>query len=203
MRSARSFVVTAALLASACSTTRFQSTWRDPEARPLRLTGAQVVAAFVGRNESTRRAAEEAMAREITARGARGVPSYTVLDAGELRDRERAKEKLERLGFDGAVVMRVVGSETQVSYQPGYWNRPYYRTFWGYWGWGWGRVAEPGYLRADRIVSVETLVYSLRQDRLVWAGISRTVDPARIDSFVSELANGVSRQLEKEGLLRG
>jgi hypothetical protein len=192
-----------ALATFACATTTFQSTWRDPEARPLRLTGRKVVGLFVSKDPVRRRRAEDAMAREISARGAQGVPAYTVLSDEEIKDRESAKAKLERLGFSGAVVMRVVGSQTQyTAVEPAYWAGPHYHRFWGgYWGWGWGAIWEPGYLVADKIVSVETLVYSLEQDLLVWAGISRTVDPAQIESFISELASAVSKQLEKDGLL--
>ena len=53
----------------------------------------------------------------------------------------------------------------------------------------------------DKVVKVETLVYSLVQDQLVWAGVSRTVDPARIDDFITELAAAVTNQMAKEGLL--
>ena len=109
---------------------------------------------------------------------------------------------MEGLGFSGTVVMRVVGRETQYSYEPGaVWVRPYYRSFWGgYWRYGWGAVAEPGYLTVDKIVKVETLVYSLEQDQLVWAGVSRTIDPAQIESFISELAQAVTKRMEQEGV---
>ncbi|MDQ2869607.1 MAG: hypothetical protein M3S32_02610 [Acidobacteriota bacterium] len=185
----------------ACATTTFDSTWKDPEAQPIRLTGQKVAAVFISRNPNVRRRAEDALAREITARGARGVPSYTLLSGEQVRDRDAAKTVFEQQGFAGAVVMRVTGSETQYTYQPGFYAGPRYRHFWGgYWGWGWGSVYEPGYLTADRVVSVETLVYSLEQDRLIWAAHSRTVDPQRIGDFVSELAAAVSKQMLSDGV---
>jgi hypothetical protein len=52
----------------------------------------------------------------------------------------------------------------------------------------------------DDIVTVETLVYSLEQDLLVWAGVSRTVDPAQIDPFITDLAAAVTKQMAKDGL---
>ncbi len=193
----------AALALAACATTSFQSTWRSPDARPLRLTGRKVVAVFLSKDPAQRRRAEDAMAREISARGAQGVPSYTILSDEEVRDREASKAKVERLGFSGAVVMRVVGSQTQYTYEPagGVWVGPHYHHFWGgYWRWGWGAVWEPGYLSVDKIVKVETLVYSLEQDQLVWAGVSRTLNPAEIESFISELAAAVSKRMAKDGL---
>ena len=199
-------VVAALALAAmvSCSSTTFQSTWRAPDAQPLQLAGSKVLAVFMGRDELLRRRAEDAMAREITARGAQGVPSYTVLAAEETRNPETARPKLERMGFSGVVTMRIAGSETQYTVTPSYWyGRPYYHSFWGgYWGWGWNTVWEPAYLQADKIVSVETLVYSLRQNKLVWAGMSRTVDPAQVETLVGDLAKAISRKMEKDGLLR-
>ncbi len=198
----RLLATAAALITFACATTTFQSTWRSPDARPLKLSGKKVVGVFVSKDETLRRRAEDAMAREISARGAQGVPAYTVLTDEEVRDRDAAKAKLEQLGFSGAVVMRVIGTQTRYTYEPAYWARPYYHHFWaGYWGWGWGTVWAPGYLVADKIVSVETLVYSLEQDELVWAGVSRTVDPNQIDPFIAELAAAVTKQMVKDGLL--
>jgi hypothetical protein len=191
-------------LACSCATTTFQSTWRSPDAQPLHMAGRKVVAVFVSKDPLLRRRAEDAMAREITARGAEGVPAYTFLSDREIKDRDAAKAKAEALGFAGAAVMRVVGSETVYTHRPAgvIWVGPPYHQFWGgYWGWGWGTVWEPGYLSAERIVKVETLVYSLEQDRLFWAGVSRTFDPGQIESFVAELAVAVSRQMARDGLL--
>ena len=206
MRKAQAWIpatlVALVLTVLACSTTTFESTWRAPDARPVHLTGKKVVGLFMSKNPATRRIAEDAMAREITARGAQGVPAYTVLSDAEIKDQELVRAKLDSLGFSGVVVMRVVGRETQYSYQRDVaWGRPYYRQFWGgYYRWGWATVYEPGYLTVDKIVKVETLVYSLEQDKLIWAGVSRTVDPARIDGFIGELAKAVSDQMRKDGV---
>src|ERR1700720_167913 len=86
----------ALVLASlACSTTTFESTWRAPDARPLRLSGRKVVAMFLSKNAARRRRAEDALAREISARGAQGVPAYAVLSDAEVQDQDAAKAKLE------------------------------------------------------------------------------------------------------------
>ena len=48
---------------------------------------------------------------------------------------------------------------------------------------------------------VETLVYSLQQNKLIWAGQSKTTNPSRVDDFVRELAVGVAEEMKKAGLL--
>jgi len=204
MRIARWLVVAAAVAALAplaCTTTTFQSTWRAPEAKPLQMKGAKVVGVFLSKSATVRHKGEDAMARELTARGAQGVPAYTVLTDDEAKDPEAAKAKLDSLGFAGAVVMRVVGRETDVHYAPGVWVGPRYRHFWGYWRWGWGAVYEPRYLAVDRVVKVETLVYSITQDELVWAGVSKTVDARHVDDLVSDLSQALTKQMQKDGLL--
>ncbi|HEY7575215.1 MAG TPA: hypothetical protein VIB08_08640 [Thermoanaerobaculia bacterium] len=195
-------VVAAIVGLLACSSTTFDSTWRAPESRPLQLAGKKVVAIFVNKNMAMRRAAEDTMAREISSHGAQGVPGYSILPDDMIRDHEKVKVKLEGMGFAGVVVMRVAGKETQVNYVPGtYYGSPYYRTWGGYWGYGWGAAYDPGYMTVDQVVKIETLVYSLDQGMLVWAGVSRTVSPSQVDSFISEVCNAAAEQMEKDGLL--
>src|SRR5262249_32152302 len=129
----------AALVAGllACATTTFESTWSAPDARPLQLSGKKVVGLFVNKDLASRRSAEDAMAREISAHGAQGVPAYAVLGDDEIKDKEKVRAKLDQLGFAGAVVMRIAGQETQVKYQPpSVWaaGPPYGSLYGGYWG---------------------------------------------------------------------
>jgi hypothetical protein len=206
MKKSRLFVhatVAAAVLGIvACSSTTFDSTWRAPDARPLQLSGKKAVAIFVNKNMTLRRTAEDALARQISAHGAQGVAAYTIFGDEDIRDQAMVRAKLQSLGFSGIVIMRVAGKETQVNYVPGsYYGSPYYRTWGGYWGYGWGAVYDPGYLSVEKVVKIETLVYSLDQDKLVWAGVSRTVDPTQVDSFVSEVAKACAEQMEKDGLI--
>jgi hypothetical protein len=195
-------VAAAVLGIVACSSTTFDSTWRAPDAKPLQLSGKKAVAIFVNKNMTLRRTAEDALARQISAHGAQGVPAYTIFGEEDIRDQAMVRKKLESMGFSGIVVMRVAGKETQVTSTPGtYYASPYYRTWGGYWGYGWGAAYSPGYLTVEKVVKIETLVYSLDQDKLVWAGVSRTVEPTQVDSFVTEVAKACAEQMEKDGLI--
>ena len=187
---------------SGCATTSFQSTWRNPDARPVTLEGRKIAAVVMTKNPENRRPAETALAEEITRRGAIGIPSYTILADENPQDPESAQKALAAAGVDGIVSMRVLARDRQTTYVPGQWtNQPHYNSWSGYWGYGWRQVYEPGYLQTDTFVSVETLVYSVVQDKLVWAGMSETINPSRADALVRELAGRVAGKLKKEGLL--
>jgi hypothetical protein len=101
--------------------------------------------------------------------------------------------------------MRAVGSEKELSASSGgyMWGAPYYGSFWGtgYYGYGWGAVYDPGYLRTDTIVHVETLVYDLKTDKLVWAGKSQSTNPDRVDALIKELVASAAENMKKQGLV--
>jgi hypothetical protein len=198
-------VVIATALAFGCASTSFVSSWKAPLDGPIEFDGKRVAAIIMSADESIRRAGETALAREISARGAQGVPSYTIIPGEAAKDKDAAKKKLQEANVDGAVLMRVVSSEQEISYSPGtswYGAYPYYGSFGGYWGYGWGMAYDPGYLRTDKIVMVETLVYSVAQDKLLWAGQSKTTNPSNVQKFVVELADGAAKEMRKAGFIK-
>jgi hypothetical protein len=202
-----------ALVVVACSCASsggFESSWQSPDATPLDVDGSKVAAIVMMRGEAARRAAEDVLAAELRARGADGVPLYTILpDAGP--DNEAAvRDALEDAGVAGAVVMRPVGSRQRArpAPSPTVFLGTSYSQFWGgYFGFGFGapwtigvRASTP---REDTIVSVETLVYSLTQNQLVWAGTSRTTNPSSVERLIERTAAQAARELERRGLLEG
>lgn len=200
----------AALLAAACSSSNgFVSSWKAPDATPLQVSGSKVAAMVMMKDESARRAAEDALARELTSRGANGIPAYTVFPNGEPSDESSARAMLESEGFDGVVTMRPVSTDKEVVSTPPTYAGPVYGGFWGgYYPYGWGAawgptVVSPGDIRTNTIVTIETMVYSLKQNKLVWAGQSKETNPSNVNRTIHDTAEKASRELERLGLLPG
>jgi hypothetical protein len=196
----RAWVYLVGVGALACSTTDFKSTWRDPTAKPVVLNGQRVAAFVVGPNESMRRSGEEILARELSSRGVQGIPGYQLTGGQPIGDSEALRRKLEDAGIDGTVMLRVVDRRQEVNYVPG---GPYYGSMYGYWDYGWATMGSPGYLQTDTIVSVETLVYSVPQDKLLWGGVSETTDPGKLDSFIKDVVKQAGKEIRKSGLIQG
>ena len=194
------FGITLALAACGGSSTSFVSTWRSPTAHTVQPGELKVLAVFMGPpTTSLRRAAEDAMVHELAARGMQGAPAYAVLGEAPMPE-ELARHKLTELGFSGVLIMRFIGQETGYRVEA-YSSGPQYHLFGGgFWGWGWERASAR--VVQDRTFSIETTVYALGSyGELVWAGVSRTVNPERVDGLISELAAEVSHELAKAGLL--
>jgi hypothetical protein len=197
-----------AVALSGCSSTSYNTAWRAPDAQPIRVSpGDKVLAMVISPNESTRRGAEAALAAELSRGGAEGVPAYTVIPDDAVQDQEKAKPYIAKSGAKYAVVMRATGKEKEVSGSAG---TPMYGPGWGgyggfyggFYGWGWGYAYSPGYLRTDTIVNVETLVYDLSEDKLIWAGQSSTVNPSKAEGMIKELVDEAVKEMKKQGLLR-
>jgi hypothetical protein len=197
-------IVTGVLVMSAC-TSAFVSTWKAPDAEPFQLQGAKVAAIVMMRNEASRRAAEDALAREITARGAEGVPMYQILPDARPQNEAEARAALEQRGMAGAIVMRPVSVDKEIRSTPTTYSG-YYGSYWGGYyghGWGspWGMGVSTAEIRTDTIVTIETLIYSLRQNKLVWGAQSRTTNPRNVDKVVHKLAADAAKELAKQGLI--
>lgn len=198
----RTLTFTLLLALAACAeTTSFTSTWKAPDAGVITPSGKTVATVFMSRDESKRRAGEDAMVRSITSYGAHAFPAYTVLPDEASMSADAARAKLKEAGANGVVTMRVVSKDQQVTYTPGYTAPSYYGGFGPYWGYGWGSVSSPGYLQTDTLLSVETLVYSLDRDKLLWASTSRTTNPDNLDSLIKEISDATANEMVKQGLL--
>ena len=180
----------------------FVSTWKAPGAGPMNFAGRKVAGVLIVDDDSLRVSAEEALAREISARGPNGVPAYRIIPKEELTKKDAAKGWFERAGVQGLVILRLVQTDVDKVYSSAMWVSGYYGNAWDYWGYGWGAAYPLGKAREQRTITVETLLYDLSTGSPIWAGVSRTTDPKDVQSYMKRLASDVVKQLEKEGLVR-
>jgi hypothetical protein len=185
-----------------CASTSIRDSWTAPDIEgPLEYDKLLVV--FMDPNEATRRAAEDAMVERIGAD--RAVASHTLFSASEVQnasDNEAAvRRKVQGEGIDAAVTMRMVNEQQKLSYTPGMSYPSHYGGFYGFYGYGWGYAYSPGYLRTDTIVSVETNLYDVDDNMLVWAGVTETFNPDDVAQMTNEIATTVAQDLRRRGLI--
>jgi protein-S-isoprenylcysteine O-methyltransferase Ste14 len=181
----------------ACASTRIETQWKEPSAGPQDFAFARVIALAQVHDETTRRVAEDELVRVLgsspsaQARGMQVRPAYPLIPIEELEDVTALRHKVEGAGFDGAVVLRLVSDQERVEYVPGH-----YEVMWG------AAVRyDPGYTRVDRIVRIETSVYSIAQGRLLWSGVSRTLNPRDLPELIEEVIQAAGAELQRQGLL--
>ncbi len=191
-----------AFLAS-CTSTRLTEAWVDSS-----YTGGPLESVLViGLSDNVRRRGlfEEALASKFDSRGVSAVASLGV--APNKADLEKAsiKKKVQELGIKSVIVTRVLGVDKEKYYVPGEPYSPhygYYRGFSGYYDRAYGAAYSPGYWEEYEIVRLETNLYEVATEKLIWSAASETIDPQSIEKVVQTLSEQITDDLAKRGLLK-
>jgi hypothetical protein len=193
-----SFALVAALAGCA---SHVESSWRDPSVTPKSLEFRSVIVIAMARDGAMRRAAEDEIVSalqqgpRVRSGQMKATPSYLVLDQSELGDVEAARRKVEAQGYDGAIIVSFVSSEQRITVDP-----PMHTPMWGYYGYR-GAVYDPGSVRSDTIVRIQTNLYSVADGKLLWSGVSRTMNPRNVERLAADVVKDVTGSLREEGLL--
>ena len=184
------FIVPAILVA--CGTTRLKTSWRDPAVKDIRFQ--KIVVFVVAKDEALRRNGEHEVCEHVKTTPC--VPAFSIVPDNEVGDVEKVKSRVVDGGFDGAVVMRLADRRVQQTYVP-----PSPAPMWGYYGRAWPMAYDPGYVRQDELVDVETRIYSVKDAKLLWAGTTETTNPQDVRRTVKEIADAIADELRREGLI--
>lgn len=180
---------------------KFLAVWKAPDVSRLNFGGRKVAALVITDDQSLQVSGEEALDRELIARGVSGVATYRIVPREELKSPEKAKGWYERAGVEGVVAFRPVSYDKERSYTPEIWSTSYYQTFWSYYSYSWQGVYVPGSSRETTTVVVETLIFSVPRDKLLWAATSETKNPKQLQSFVKELVAAAADEMKKMKLV--
>lgn len=198
------------LLLSCGSSTSIVSSWRDPETSASKEQFKKVLIVALVKDEATRRVTENRIAATNPIfHSSFGFLNETNLDLSK----EEKLNILKNENFDAAITMRLVSVEKESYYVPGTNTGMYYGgmggAYSGYYGNGFGNwygnysynYYTPGYYNEDTYYIIETNVFSLTQNKLIWTGTTKSLhisDPAgTLDEVIAE----VSRQMRKDGFL--
>jgi len=121
---------------------------------------------------------------------------------------EQIRGAIEGGGFDGVLITRVLSVDKDKEYTPGStYNNPrtrYYGGGYGYYGFygtTYAEVHEPGYFDTSTTFRLETNLYSVATNGLVWTGQSETVDPESIPDARTSMTDAVAKKLKEEKLI--
>ena len=201
----RFVLTTAAVVASATmlsAAIKFTSTWKSMDAGTVNFAAKKVAALVISSDDSLRIAGEESLARELSARGMQGVATYRIAPKEELRSADTAKGWFEKAGIEGVVAMRPLSADSRQVHTPGTWVSSNYSTLWGYYGYGWSSFYVPGSVRKETVVVVETTIFSVPRNELLWAAVSETRNPENLPQFVEDLVKESVKVLQEQGLAR-
>lgn len=175
------------------------TTWNGRGQRPISFE--HVVTIFATSDERLRRTMED----QLVAGFPNGAASHRVLGAINPNDVDAVRRALDRNRFDSAIIMTVAQADSQPASFIAILPKPRHPlpsgTFVEQWERVWHPPFDPAIVPGKRLVAVELQVYSLDDDRLVWAGRGDAGDAKTLVQLGNAAATNLVRELTREGLI--
>jgi hypothetical protein len=188
------------LLAAACHTTTLVSSWRAPDKQVDMTPLKKILVVAFFKTDASSRQAEDQMAAFLQGKG---VVSYKYLGNISRSNEDSVKVRISADGFDGAVTMRLTDVEKQASYQPNIVTTfpGSYQSFISYYFRNQNAFLSSGHFFTTTVYSIETIIYSLHEERIIWTGSTRTTNPDGIKKLTAEVVHTLYKKMKTEGFI--
>ena len=179
------------LLMTSCATTKLYSVWRD-ESYSGKIKKVFIIGASP--KPDIRRLFERKFVNQLKSRGVDAVASNQVLPSDKMLDKETIISKIKGLDIDTVLITRVTEKKTIVAAFGG-WYDSYSEGFGG---------GFSGATFEDELVSLETNLYEVRTEKLIWSASSETVfmEERSILRTIKSLVKVMATQLSKEKFIK-
>lgn len=188
---------------SACASTKVTAVWRDDtyagmprEALVILVTGQPVL----------RRVFEDEFVQQLKARRVEAVPGYSLLPLDRKLDKEEIAAATEKMKADTLFVTRLVDKKSYETYYPG----SVYATHAGPGGYGWrdnyargytSYQATPGYVVQQTVLYIETQLYDVKTENLIWSVMTETQAESSVESEVKTFVKVIMKNLTEKRLV--
>ncbi|MDX5436053.1 MAG: hypothetical protein LPK03_02600 [Pontibacter sp.] len=191
-------------------TTRITGTWKNPEVSARNYD--KIVVAALTDNVRARQTAETDMQQQLQQHGvdaARSIDMFppTMSSKGG-PDVNQLLEKVKAQGYGAIMTVALIDEETETRYVPGtYGYAPmmtygWYGRFRGYYSYWYPTLYDPGYYTEEKVYFVETNLYDVGTENLLWSAQTQSHSPASLRKASATMAEITVNQLAQDNLIR-
>ena len=199
----KTLILFLAVITTVCScapATKIQKSWMEPGTKITRDSANKVIIVALVKDEISRRVIEDELEKRIKATS---VPSYRFLTTEMIKvaSDEALNKMITKENFTHVLLMRLADIEKETSYVPGT-TAAYYGGWGAYYGYGAAMYSSPGYYTTDNNYFIETTVYSVNPNKLLWTGTTKTVNPSNLEKAVDQIADAVVAKMKSDDFLK-
>jgi len=203
-----------ALFFAACSSTTMSGSWSDP-AFTKKIKTVYIIG--ISKDETRRRIFEDSFGRQLASQGIKTVSSYKDLPNNQEADREAIIQRMTEEGCDSVIITQLIDTRKETVTSPGrvsgYSSGPNYRNRGGYGGGGYYNNWNSYYRRRTDIVyepptstefviaTVESVMYDLKTEEMIWSAQLETIIEGNFEKMVQDFATTVSKDLKGKGII--
>lgn len=190
------------ILLTSCSTTKIVSSWRQPDKHIHINDLNKVLVIALIENETNRYKAEHQIVKHLDGKGF--VSHEYLNDNFNQKNETEIMDKIRTDGFDGIVLMRLIDVDKERVYIPAETN--YYpndfKNFGGYYKEQHYRYQTSGYFMTTKTYILETIIFSMKDNKIIWSGITETFEPDGIKKMTNEISKVIYKHMVQEKFIR-
>ena len=197
------FALFVSLLFFSCSTTKITETWKDPRYRGAPFSDLFVIG--VAKEENTRRSFENKFAEKLRAAGVQAVASSSVMKSDQKIEKATILAAIEKLDIDAVLVTRLISlKEEEIRSPPaGDYGDPddYHGRYYSDYNRAYDDAHQPAQYTTSVRVGLETKLYDVKTEKLIWAATSKTANPKSKIKLFDAVIEALVKDLKKNKLL--
>lgn len=193
-------------LVACAASTEITAVWRNPE--NAGTSYQNICIAAITENVANKQVVEQEMANQLKLTGVKSTKIVDILPykfTGNPEEKNIILEKVRENKNDGILTFTLIKQKDETRYVPGSASyAPYgaYGSFGGYYGYYGARMYDPGYYTQDEIYFIETNLYDVATEKLVWSVQSKTWNPSNINQFAQDFTRAITQQLIKSNVIK-
>lgn len=184
----------------ACSTTKLSLVWNDTAftQKPLR----KILVIGMTEKENVRRGFEYQVSKQFEAAGVSALTSFGKVTLGANVSKDQVVAQIKPLGVDSVIVSRLLAVDTETQVTPATVSYvPEAVSFGSYYATAQTQVYNPAYTMDFKVFKIETRIFSVATESLIWSGTSETTDPASAQHLIEAVAKAVIKDIQAKGLI--
>jgi len=180
------------------------SSWVSPEAKTSKKKYSKVFIVCLTENQAAKNIVESDLEKAARSKGFQAVKASDVFAPNFTKDNGPDKAaiiaKVRQLGCDAILTSALIDKTSQQHYVPGMVS---YAPFVGFGGLGFGgyygymypmMYSSPGYYTTEKTYFIETNVFDVASENMIYSIQSQGYDPATITSFSRDYSAAVTEQ---------
>lgn len=185
------------VLTHSCTSTKITNTWVDETYKGRVFSDFLVIA--VTEEEGVRRSFEKKFVDDLKDMGVDATSSADAISIveGKKLEKEEILKAVQKYQNDAVIITHLEGVKKERVYTPPTVSYGYY----GYYNHVYGYVHSPGYYTTHKYVLLETNLYDVATEKLVWSCQSETWDSGSKREMIDEVIKAVTKDMRTNGLL--
>jgi len=191
------YTILSTVMIIACAGTKLTQTQVDESRQEKPVSNILVLGVTYKEKEEIRRSFEDSFVVQLRAVGVEAISSGNAISIPtDLRlEKDEILKAVNKFNNDAVLITYVTGKDEKEDYTRSY------SGYYGYYGRAYGYAHIPSYSSTNTFYRLATKLYDAKTEKLIWSGISETLNPDSTKQMIDDVIKVVIKDLQKNNLI--